>query len=91
MKRQKAQLNTGKLITTRINDYISMWERRCYRQGIPDEVTNKLISSGRVPSYKAIAIALLKNDVSLKSLGFSEPKSEYYDYYKRRELAARKA
>lgn len=38
--------------------------------GIPDEVSDLLMKSMRVPSYKAIAIALLKNDMTLKTLGF---------------------
>lgn len=54
------------------------WEGRCYSDGIPDEVENGLLYSGRVPSYKAIAIALLKNDIILQSLGFSGRHSNYY-------------
>jgi len=36
------------------------------------------MDSGRVPSYKAIAIAILKNDYYLHSLGFSQKQSRYY-------------
>ena len=39
-----------------------------------------------VPSYKRIAIAILKNDYALKSLGFSQPKSEVYNDLKKIEL-----
>jgi predicted phosphoadenosine phosphosulfate sulfurtransferase len=36
----------------------------------------------RVPSYKAIAIAILKNDHSLQSLGFNQNKSKFFDVIK---------
>ena len=52
------------------------WQDRCYREGIPDEVPNKLLFSGRVPSWKAIAICLLNNDMQLEKLGFSRTKSQ---------------
>lgn len=51
------------------------WQDRCYRDGIPDTVPNKLLFSGRVPSWKAIAICLLNNDMQLERLGFSRKKS----------------
>lgn len=44
-----------------------MWENRCYSDGIPDEVPAKLAASGRAPSWKSIAVAILKND--LRSIG----------------------
>jgi predicted phosphoadenosine phosphosulfate sulfurtransferase len=44
---------------------------------------------GLAPSYKAIAIALLKNDMGLHSLGFSPIKSEWYSAIKRIEIAER--
>lgn len=53
-----------------------MWENRCYENGIPDEVPHGLIGKGRAPSYKEIAIAILKNDHHLKSLGFTVKESK---------------
>lgn len=44
---------------------------RCYFDDIPDSVSDRLMDSGRVPSYKAIAIAILNNDLTMRSLGFS--------------------
>lgn len=35
------------------------------------------MGTGRVPSYKEIAIAILKNDLTLRSLGFSGKYSKY--------------
>lgn len=55
---------------------MNQWENRCYSDGIPDEVPNKLLFSGRAPSYKAIAICLLNNDLYLKKLGLNAPKQD---------------
>jgi len=41
-------------------------------------VPEKLLKSGRAPSHKAIALAILKNDVSMSSLGFAPKTSKYY-------------
>lgn len=53
-----------------------MWENRCYSNGIPDQAPESLAKQGRVPSYKAIAMAILKNDHALKSLGMGVGESE---------------
>lgn len=41
------------------------------------------------PSYKAIAFALLRNDVRLHSLGFEAGESDWYGVLKREELTRR--
>ncbi len=46
--------------------------------GIPDQLQEKLAKSGRAPNYKMIALAILKNDYSLKTLGLDVGISEYY-------------
>jgi predicted phosphoadenosine phosphosulfate sulfurtransferase len=76
-------------ITTheKINDYIENWEKRCYTKGIPDEAPIQI--SDKVPSYKKICIALLKNDMNLTSLGYEPKKTKYYSMLKRIELSAR--
>lgn len=56
-----------------------VWEGRCYADGIPDVVPDGVMKSSRVPSYKAIAIAILKNDHNMYSLGFSERSSVVVD------------
>lgn len=63
-----------------------VWEARCYCDGIPDEIPEGLSKSMRVPSYKAIAIAILKNDIQLKSIGFSGKHSDWYDVLKKEAL-----
>jgi predicted phosphoadenosine phosphosulfate sulfurtransferase len=59
-----------------------MWENRCYNDGIPDRVPKKVMASNRAPSWKAVAIAILKNDHNLLSLGYSPPKSSFADKIK---------
>lgn len=74
-------------MTGKIKKYIKTWEKRCYSDGIPDEVPVEI--ADMVPSYKRIAIAILKNDFPLKSLGFNPPVSEYYGILKRIEIKER--
>lgn len=54
-----------------------MWVDRCYCSDIPDEVPAKLMAQNRAPSYKAVAMAILKNDHKLRSLGFGEQEPEW--------------
>lgn len=64
-----------------------MWEQRCYSDGIPDDVPVEIFD--RVPSYKRIALAILKNDYPLKTLGFTPKESKYYGMFKRIEIENR--
>ena len=66
-----------------------MWKAKGYPDGIPDSVPNELMNLNLAPSYKAIALAILQNDHSLKSLGMSSPKSEWYNTLTRIELKSR--
>jgi predicted phosphoadenosine phosphosulfate sulfurtransferase len=72
-----------------IDRYMSLWISRGYPDGIPDEVPAGLMRENLAPSYKAICIAILSNDHSMSSLGFSGRKSGWYDYFKQVELANR--
>ena len=85
IKKQSEQFKHGNTTHTKIKSYVTEWERRCYSSGIPDSVDNGLMASGRVPSYRAIATAILNNDLTLKSLGFSGKESGYYFQIKREE------
>jgi len=71
----------------KIEEYIETWKERCYHEGIPDESPNEIVD--KVPSYKRIVLAILKNDHPLQSLGFTPKKSEYYNILKRIELEER--
>lgn len=73
----------------KIYEYIEQWRKRGYTSDIPDEVPMVLADKNLAPSYKAIAIAILKNDHSMQSLGFSPKKSEYYNILKYMELKNR--
>jgi predicted phosphoadenosine phosphosulfate sulfurtransferase len=72
----------------KINQYIKTWEQRCYSDGIPDEAPIEIFD--KVPSYKRICIAILKNDTHLTSLGYTAPESKYYGMLKRIEIESRK-
>jgi predicted phosphoadenosine phosphosulfate sulfurtransferase len=68
-----------------IEAYIQTWENRCYKDGLPDEAPIEIFNM--VPSYKRIAMAILRNDLS--DLGINGRKSEYYSILKRIELKKR--
>lgn len=70
IKRQTEQYPSGLPITQKVKEYVQRWESRCYPGGICDEVPAKVAKSGRAPSYKAIAMCILKNDLHLRGIGF---------------------
>lgn len=67
------------------HDFIKMWENRCYKDGIPDDVPYEIFD--KVPSYRAIAKAILKNDVSI--LGIIKKPCKAYISLKRIEISKR--
>ncbi len=69
-----------------IQNYISKWEKRCYNDGIPEEIPLRLEQLNKAPSYKAIVKAILKNDLNLKTLGNTIKKPNAYHELKRIEL-----
>lgn len=69
--------------------YINDWENKCYKNGIPDEAPLRLEQLNKVPSYRLIVKAILKNDVVLKLLGFNKPKCHIYSELKRIELLSK--
>lgn len=73
----------------KINKYILNGKRQGYPEDIPDECPDVLMHLNLVPSYKAIAIAIMKNDHSMKSLGFTPKKSLYYNALKKIEIEGR--
>ncbi len=74
----------------RIRQYVQTWEHRGYLSGIPDEAPAELEAMNKAPSYRAVCLAILKNDMALSSLGFSRPKCAAYMELKRIEIAGRK-
>ena len=67
---------------------MTTWESRCYFDGIPEEVPAGVSKSLRAPSYKAIALAILNNDMSLRSLGFTGKHSDWYQVLKEEKKAS---
>lgn len=66
--------------------YINGWKTKGYPEDIPDKIPTVLAELNLAPSYKAIALCILKNDNNLKILGYTEKKSEWYTILKRIEL-----
>jgi predicted phosphoadenosine phosphosulfate sulfurtransferase len=73
----------------RIRKYIKEWEGKGYASGIPDEAPIRLEQLNKAPSYRQICFAIMKNDITLQSLGFSRPKCQVYNELKRAELIER--
>lgn len=61
----------GKTTADNVQRYLRTWMSRDYEEGIPDEVPEVLAKENLAPSWKAIACAILKNDMLLTSLGFT--------------------
>lgn len=75
----------------KINQYINKWKGQGYESGIPDKVPDILADLNLAPSYRAIALCILRNDHTLKGLGFSPPgESDWYHVFKKIELSERK-
>jgi predicted phosphoadenosine phosphosulfate sulfurtransferase len=73
----------------KIAEYIHKWTSRGYPDGIPDEAPRRLEDSNKVGTYRLICIAILKNDVALKTLGFNRTPCNLYMELKRSELIAK--
>lgn len=69
----------------KINNYILSWNKKGYFE-IPEEGNIRLEQLNKIPSYKKICMAILKNDVSLKTLGQTQIKTNSYHELKRIEL-----
>ena len=73
----------------KINKYICSWKNKGYPIDIPDQCPNELMNLNLAPSYKAIALAILKNDHSMQSLGFTPKPSIIYSLIKKEEVMNR--
>mgnify|MGYP007096709557 CR=1 FL=1 len=73
IKKQMEPLGCGGTIASKVAAWEARWAARCYSSGLPDSVPDGLLYSGRVPSWKAVALAVLRNDLHLKALGFAAP------------------
>ena len=57
------------------------WRKRGYETGLPDEAPYALETARKVPSWRRVCKALLRNDYWAKGLGFSQHKSTAYQKY----------
>lgn len=73
----------------KITSYIDKWLSQGYSEGLPDEADERLEAMCKVPSYRMICKAILKNDLALQTLGYSKENCEAYGMLKRIEIAAR--
>lgn len=73
----------------KIEEYIKQWKVKGYYSDIPDEANRRLEQLNKVPSYRKICMAILKNDYPLKTLGYTPVKSKFYHAYKKIELELR--
>ena len=73
---------TAEHYRNKISVFLRWWECRGYEDGIPDEAEAKDEGAKRVPSWRRICKALLRNDYWCKGLSFSQHKStESYARY----------
>lgn len=90
MRRQTRQSMLGSEgMRRKIHEYVERWTNQGYSTGIPDEADPVLESLGKVPSYRIICWAIMKNDVALLSLGYSREPCALYNELKRVELMTR--
>lgn len=70
---------TSEHYKNKIAYYLKWYKDRGYEDGIEDDVALEIFE--KVPSWKRVCKALLKNDYWCKTLGFSVNKSSNYDNY----------
>lgn len=76
-------------LKSKVDKYVKDWHTKGYCEGIPDEAPLVFERLGKVPSYRRICLAILRNDIALTSLGFDPPKSLVYMDLKRIEIEKR--
>lgn len=63
--------------------FLKWWRDRGYEDGIPDEADIKDEADRKLPSWRRICKALLRNDYWCKGLSFTQTKSESFERYKK--------
>lgn len=72
---------TSQHYKNKLAKYLKWYRDRGYPDGIPDEADKDLESKGKVPSWRRLCKALLRNDYWCKTIGFSPTKSAAYKKY----------
>lgn len=65
----------------KVSVFLHWWELRGYPGGIPDQADVNDEAARKVPSWRRICKALLRNDYWCKGLSFTQTKSEAYQKY----------
>ena len=66
------------------------WKSQGYEKGIPDEADLQMEKKRDVPSWRRVCRCILSNDITLKGLGFSQPKCQAYSTIKKITLSGMK-
>lgn len=66
----------------KISVFLKWYQDRGYPNGIPDEADPQDEAAKKVPSWRRVCKALLRNDYWCKGLSFTQTKSEAYERYK---------
>lgn len=72
---------TAEHYKNKIAVYLKWYRERGYPEGVPDEADQRLERAGKVPSWREICRALLRNDYWCTGLGFSPTKTSAYSKY----------
>lgn len=75
IEKQRELFKSGRTLTQRVKIYLETWKLRCYDE-IPETVPAGLAKTNRAPSWKSVAIAILRNDHRLISLGMPRKETE---------------
>ena len=85
----KQSRDLRKSMRQKIGCYVSKWERQGYADGLPESAPVPLEDLSKVPSWRLICKAIMKNDYALETLGYSREKCPAYMMLKKIELRKR--
>ena len=80
----------SKVYKEKIPGWVAKWKSQGYSDGLPDEADLHMENKRDVPSWRRVCKCILSNDLTLKGLGFSQPKCESYSMIKRITLSGEK-
>lgn len=80
----------GNTYKEKIPLWVKKWQAQGYASGIPDEADLQMEKKRDVPSWRRVCRCILSNDLTLKGLGFSQPKCGAYHMIKKITLSGMK-
>ena len=84
------ETSPSKVYKEKIPKWVAKWKSQGYADGLPDEADIQMENKRAVPSWRRVCRCILNNDLTLKGLGFSQPKCESYSMIKRITLSGGK-